>query len=55
MPIEGEYEPSPASWVRDQVEEYERSGGHASRIPGTSRQRFNTSANSPSSSSVSGT
>jgi deazaflavin-dependent oxidoreductase (nitroreductase family) len=27
MPIEGEYEPSPAKWVRDQVEEYERSGG----------------------------
>ncbi len=27
MPIEGEYEPSPAQWVRDQVEEYERSGG----------------------------
>src|ERR1700749_3603890 len=27
MPIEGEYEPSPAQWVRDQVEEDERSGG----------------------------
>ena len=27
MPIQGEYEPSPAQWVRDQVEEYERSGG----------------------------
>jgi deazaflavin-dependent oxidoreductase (nitroreductase family) len=27
MPIKGEYEPSPAQWVRDQVEEYERSGG----------------------------
>jgi F420H(2)-dependent quinone reductase len=27
MPIEGEYEPSPAEWVRDQVDEYERSGG----------------------------
>ena len=27
MPIEGEYEPSPAQWVRDQVDEYERSGG----------------------------
>jgi F420H(2)-dependent quinone reductase len=27
MPIEGEYEPSAAQWVRDQVEEYERSGG----------------------------
>ncbi len=25
--IEGKYEPSPASWVRDQVERYERSGG----------------------------
>ena len=27
MPIEGEYEPSPAQWVRDQVAEYESSGG----------------------------
>jgi F420H(2)-dependent quinone reductase len=27
MPVEGEYEPSPAAWVREQVEEYERSGG----------------------------
>lgn len=27
MPIEGEYEPSPAAWVRNQVEEYESSGG----------------------------
>jgi deazaflavin-dependent oxidoreductase (nitroreductase family) len=27
VPIYGEYEPSPSKWVRDQVEEYERSGG----------------------------
>jgi deazaflavin-dependent oxidoreductase (nitroreductase family) len=27
MTLEGEYEPSPAQWVRDQVEAYERSGG----------------------------
>ena len=27
MPIQGEYEPSPADWVRNQVEEYESSGG----------------------------
>ena len=27
MPLEGKYEPSPAQWVRDQVEEYEASGG----------------------------
>jgi F420H(2)-dependent quinone reductase len=27
MTIEGEYEPSPSQWVRDQVEEYESSGG----------------------------
>ena len=27
MPVTGEYEPSPAQWVRDQVEEYEASGG----------------------------
>ncbi len=25
--LEGEYEPSPSQWVRDQVEEYESSGG----------------------------
>jgi F420H(2)-dependent quinone reductase len=27
MPIDGEYAPSPAEWVRDQVAEYESSGG----------------------------
>jgi deazaflavin-dependent oxidoreductase (nitroreductase family) len=27
MTLEGEYGPSPAGWVRDQVEEYERSDG----------------------------
>lgn len=27
MPLEGTYEPSPADWVRQQVEEYESSGG----------------------------
>lgn len=27
MPLQGEYEPSPAQWVRDQVELYESSGG----------------------------
>jgi deazaflavin-dependent oxidoreductase (nitroreductase family) len=27
MPITGEYEPSPQAWVREQVEQYERSGG----------------------------
>ncbi|MEU4658231.1 nitroreductase family deazaflavin-dependent oxidoreductase [Streptomyces sp. NPDC023723] len=27
MPLEGEYEPSPTQWVREQVELYERSGG----------------------------
>ena len=27
MTIDGEYEPSPAQWVRDQVAEYEASGG----------------------------
>lgn len=27
MTLTGTYEPSPAQWVRDQVEEYERSGG----------------------------
>jgi deazaflavin-dependent oxidoreductase (nitroreductase family) len=27
MPLDGEYEPSTAQWVRDQVDLYERSGG----------------------------
>lgn len=27
MTLDGEYAPSPAQWVRDQVEEYESSGG----------------------------
>jgi F420H(2)-dependent quinone reductase len=27
MSLQGEYEPSPAQWVRDQVAEYEASGG----------------------------
>jgi F420H(2)-dependent quinone reductase len=27
MSLDGEYEPSPAQWVRDQVQEYEKSGG----------------------------
>ncbi|MGK5642695.1 nitroreductase family deazaflavin-dependent oxidoreductase [Streptomyces sp. URMC 126] len=27
MPLKGEYEPSPEQWVRDQVEQYESSGG----------------------------
>ncbi len=27
MPVDGEYEPSPSGWVRDQVELYEGSGG----------------------------
>jgi len=27
MPIEGEYEPNALGWVRDQVAEYEASGG----------------------------
>lgn len=29
MPVLGDYEPSPMEWVRDQVEEYERSGGQS--------------------------
>jgi deazaflavin-dependent oxidoreductase (nitroreductase family) len=27
MPIEGDYEPTPSQWVRDQIETYERTGG----------------------------
>ncbi len=36
MPVEGEYEPSPAQWVREQVAEYEDSGGaRANTLRGT--------------------
>lgn len=36
MAIEGEYEPSPAKWVRDQVEQFEASNGQeANTLPGT--------------------
>jgi len=35
MPLEGQYEPSPQKWVRDQVELYERTGG---REGGTLRE-----------------
>ena len=36
MPLQGEYEPSPTQWVRDQVEEYEKSGGQrANPLPDT--------------------
>jgi F420H(2)-dependent quinone reductase len=35
MALEGEYEPSPEQWVRDQVAEYEASGGErANTLPG---------------------
>ena len=38
MNLEGEYEPSPSEWVRDQVEAYERSGGReANTLAGTNR------------------
>jgi len=34
MTLEGEYEPSPSQWVRDQVAEYEASGGtRATTLP----------------------
>src|ERR1043165_813601 len=32
MALEGEYEPSPAQWVRDQVEEFEASNGQKANI-----------------------
>ena len=36
MTFDGEYEPSPAQWVRDQVAEYEKSGGeHANTLRDT--------------------
>lgn len=35
MPVDGEYEPSPEKWVRDQVEVYERTGGReGDTLPG---------------------
>lgn len=36
MALEGEYEPSPEKWVRDQVELYERTGGReGNTLPGS--------------------
>lgn len=32
MTLEGEYEPSPEAWVREQVEEYEASGGQRANL-----------------------
>ena len=32
MALEGEYEPSPEQWVRDQVAEYEASGGQRGNL-----------------------
>ncbi|MGH9104897.1 MAG: nitroreductase family deazaflavin-dependent oxidoreductase [Acidimicrobiales bacterium] len=34
MPLRGEYEPSPSQWVRDQVAQYERSGGQSANTLG---------------------
>ncbi|MQA34266.1 nitroreductase family deazaflavin-dependent oxidoreductase [Modestobacter roseus] len=35
MPLDGEYQPSPEKWVRDQVELYERTGGReGNTLPG---------------------
>ena len=35
MPLDGEYQPSPEKWVRDQVLVYERTGGReANTLPG---------------------
>jgi deazaflavin-dependent oxidoreductase (nitroreductase family) len=34
MPLSGEYEPSPSTWARGQVEEYEGSGGTAGTTMG---------------------
>lgn len=39
MALQGEYVPSKAQWVREQVEEYEASGGErANTLPGTDDQ-----------------
>jgi F420H(2)-dependent quinone reductase len=37
MSLEGEYEPSPAQWVRDQVREYEASGGQRANTLGNTK------------------
>ena len=37
MPLEGEYEPSPVDWVRDQVELYERTGGREGNVQRATR------------------
>src|SRR5579864_1488454 len=34
MPLVGEYEPSPTAFVREQVEEYEKSGGQRANTLG---------------------
>jgi deazaflavin-dependent oxidoreductase (nitroreductase family) len=34
MPLEGDYEPSPTDWVREQVAEYEASGGERANTLG---------------------
>ena len=34
MPVEGEYEPSPYQWARDQVAEYESAGGRRGTLQG---------------------
>ena len=34
MPVEGEYEPSPWDWVREQIEAYEESGGREANTLG---------------------
>ncbi|MEX2555476.1 MAG: nitroreductase family deazaflavin-dependent oxidoreductase [Actinomycetota bacterium] len=36
MQVEGEYEPSPWDWVRNQVEAYESSGGRSANMLGNS-------------------
>ncbi len=36
MPVDGEYEPSPSQWVRDQVAEYESSAGTRANTLGDS-------------------
>jgi deazaflavin-dependent oxidoreductase (nitroreductase family) len=37
MPLEGDYEPSPTDWVREQVAEYEASGGERANTLGDTR------------------
>ncbi len=47
MAPEGEYEPSPSDFAREQVEEYESSGGQRGNTPGYAEYQVNTDREIP--------